>query len=415
MKKKLLIIVGAGASLDFGMPSVSDIDNLFESWASRHLPLADNESKNLYTWVKDKAETHFSKQSKSGQYKAPNFEQTLFTIQNITSISESNYWGNHNPLNAFIDFKSFPEILFYRNKKIADGMDFQNLQGYLIDELLLYFRKQCLELQTKKTAELNSLRLFFENLKEDFELGFINLNYDNVILSALPDLSTGFNHQTGEFDTSEFYNSKWNFCYHLHGSVHFDTRDINEIDDHPIFWQQDLKSKFHPGAGQRNINQTSNGIKHLNSNIITGLDKPNQLLKVPFKQYFGKLDKLAYEADSFLFIGYGFGDIHLNKVFPIHRFDPKKIRKVAVIDWASDDTDGFWDRVDDWGNGLATTVRCNTVLGNGVEGILSPKVGHYKETKTLEFSPNRELPLSIWYNGLMEACKNGTLIKNVLK
>ncbi len=414
MKKKLLIIVGAGASKDFRMPSVSDIDKLFERWASRYFPIADNESKNLYTWVKDEVETHLSKNSKNEQYRVQNFEQTLFTIQNIASISESNYWGSHNPLNAFINFKSFPEILSHRNKKVADGMDFQMLHGYLIDDLLRYFRKKCLELPTKKSTELASLRLFFENLKEDFELGFINLNYDNVILSALPDLSTGFNHQTGEFDTTKFYNPKWNFCYHLHGSVHFDMRDVNGIDNHPIFWQQDLKSKFHPGAGQRNINQTSSGIKHLNSNIITGLDKPNQLLKIPFKQYFGKLDKLAYEADSFLFIGYGFSDIHLNKVFPIHRFDPKKIRKVAVIDWAFDNIDGFWYRADEWSNGLATTVRCNAVLGNGDKGILPPKVGYYKKTKTLEFSPNKELPLSIWYNGLIEACENGELIKSAL-
>jgi NAD-dependent SIR2 family protein deacetylase len=52
--KKLLIIIGAGASLDFGMPSVTEIDKLFNSWASRHLPLANNERENLYTWVKDK-------------------------------------------------------------------------------------------------------------------------------------------------------------------------------------------------------------------------------------------------------------------------------------------------------------------------------------------------------------------------
>jgi len=32
MKKKLLLITGAGASIDFGMPSVKEIDSLFDNW-----------------------------------------------------------------------------------------------------------------------------------------------------------------------------------------------------------------------------------------------------------------------------------------------------------------------------------------------------------------------------------------------
>ena len=39
MSKKLLIIVGAGASIDFGMPTVKKIDNLFETWGKEILPL----------------------------------------------------------------------------------------------------------------------------------------------------------------------------------------------------------------------------------------------------------------------------------------------------------------------------------------------------------------------------------------
>ncbi len=412
--KKLLIIIGAGASIDFGMPTVTEIDKLFNSWASRHLPLADNERENLYTWVKDKVIKRLEEKSTNGYYQKPNFEQTLFTIQNITSISEDHSWGENHPINAFIDFKTFPEILSHRNRKIADGMDFQYLIGYLIDDLLRYFRNKCSKLKENKSQQILKLKHLFDTLKEDYELGFINLNYDNVILSTLPDLSTGFNKKTGRFDTSEFYNNKWNFCYHLHGSVHFDTRELNEIDHHHIFWQDDLSKKFSPGAGQRRTNNSSSGILHLNSNIITGLDKPNQLLKTPFKQYFSKLDQLANEADSYLFIGYGFGDKHLNSSFPIHRYDNNKIRKAVIIDWASDETDGQFYRSDNWANGLTETLRCNAILGNGIDGI-PPKVKYYKDNKSFEFSPNKELPISIWYNGLMEACDNAQLIKNELK
>jgi NAD-dependent SIR2 family protein deacetylase len=45
--KKLLIITGAGASLDFGMPSVAEIDKLFEKWACEIAPLASNPNKSF--------------------------------------------------------------------------------------------------------------------------------------------------------------------------------------------------------------------------------------------------------------------------------------------------------------------------------------------------------------------------------
>jgi len=115
-----------------------------------------------------------------------------------------------------------------------------------------------------------------------------------------------------------------------------------------------------------------------------------------------------------LFIGYGFGDKHLNSSFPIHRYDNNKIRKAVIIDWASDETDGQFYRSDNWANGLTETLRCNAILGNGIDGI-PPKVKYYKDNKSFEFSPNKELPISIWYNGLMEACDNAQLIKNELK
>jgi hypothetical protein len=72
--------------------------------------------------------------------------------------------------------------------------------------------------------EFESVKKFFNYLKSDYELGFINLNYDNTILTALPDLNTGFD-KDGKFKLNMLFEENWNFCYHLHGFVHFDMRD----------------------------------------------------------------------------------------------------------------------------------------------------------------------------------------------
>jgi hypothetical protein len=45
MKRKLLITVGAGASLEFGLPSVNKVDKLFDAQAMTLYPLVSDPSR----------------------------------------------------------------------------------------------------------------------------------------------------------------------------------------------------------------------------------------------------------------------------------------------------------------------------------------------------------------------------------
>lgn len=410
--RKLLIIVGAGASLDFGMPSVKEIDKLFEEWGKSILPLKDDEQKSLYSWVKDRLSNHVSQNPNNRLNNLINFENILFTIQNLYTISKDEQWLYfNNRLKPFIDLHDFPEIISFGKEKIADAYDFHFLHSYLVDKLLDYFRNKCKTITQDKKNEINSLKIFFESLKNDFKIGFINLNYDNIILSSLPDLRTGFNKLTGEFSRDELYKPDWNFCYHLHGSVHFDMKSRNKEDMHKIYWNEDLNSQFSQNSSGRSGSYTSEGLDHLNSCIIAGLDKSNQILKEPFGQYYMQLDKLIYESDCILFIGYGFNDLHLNSFFPFIRYDKSKLRKVVIIDWAADDEDGINYRHDGWSHGVFMTFPFNGYeMGNGKSKLPQPAL-YFKKSKTFEKSSNPQYPLSIWYNGLKDATKYVDKIK----
>lgn len=180
--RKLLIVVGAGASLDFGMPSVKDIDKLFEEWSLDILPLRDEPSKSLYSWVKEKLFNYVSQDKSNRLDNIINFENILFLIQNLYSLSKDRTNERHNTsLNSFIDVSEFPVVISFEKEKEADCHDFHFLQSRLIDKLLDYFRTKCRTIKTDKLNELESLKLFFESLKEDFKIGFINLNYDNIL------------------------------------------------------------------------------------------------------------------------------------------------------------------------------------------------------------------------------------------
>ncbi len=58
-KKKLMVVVGAGASIDFGMPSVNGVDTLFCKWAKENYRLACHENDSLYSYVRDAIESYY--------------------------------------------------------------------------------------------------------------------------------------------------------------------------------------------------------------------------------------------------------------------------------------------------------------------------------------------------------------------
>lgn len=415
--KKLLVILGAGSSLEIGMPSTKQIDILFEEWSNNNYSLNTDKSKNLYKWVKEKIQEYYTINNIENTTSEQNFETILYIIQKLSVISDNSnqYYKNNKGLGAFIKIKKFPEINRYFNKIITpNSEEFRQLHSVLTDHLLIYIRNKCRNLEKEKSEEILKIRKFFNSLKEEFELGFINLNYDNVILTALPDLFTGYNKKSGEFDKEQFYKNNWNFCYHIHGSVHFDMNGKG-IKTHNITWNNNLNSDFETRSIFRNVEYTSEGNYHLNSPIITGLDKTNQILKEPFHQYYMKIDALIHESDSILFIGYSFGDSHLNKLFPSHRYNSTKKRQVVVIDFFSNQTDVMYKRGDNWSYKLFETIPFNDYeMGYENLYLSTETIAEYKKNNDFESSRNEKYPLSIWYNGFMEACENAEKIKREL-
>ncbi|HET8885617.1 MAG TPA: SIR2 family protein [Salinimicrobium sp.] len=409
MKKKLLIINGAGASVEFGMPSVTEIDSLFSKWANDYLKLEDNIVQNLYDWVKVTNQNYLRSHSKH-QY-SESFENYLYIISLLESVyTENNHWlYSSNKLKPYITEKvDLPKINYF-NKQIrqASSGDFSFLYSYLIDKLLEHFRGLSINLENNFQEEQKHLRVFYNKLQNNFQIGIINLNYDNTIIRNI-DLETGFDLVTNHLDRDLLYKKEWNFCYHMHGSVHFDMKGgLDKTQMHKINWNKDLHSAFTSNSSGRSSIYTTEGYTIKNSSIVAGFNKSTQLLKEPFIQYYMTLDKKIYESDAILFIGYGFTDLHLNSLFEFIRFNQNKHRKVVVIDYADDDMESLHLRHDSWSEGLFQTVPLNS---RELEVKAPYSVNHFKKNFKLERNSNPEHPLAIWYNGFIEACKNADKI-----
>ncbi len=407
---KLLLIVGAGASIELGMPSVNRIDSLLEEWAKQRYQIVDFPQENLYTYLKKKIITYYNRNPEEKFRKATNFEEIFHVALQLSSMM--NDCQNHiykNPLNAFMQVAGDLEKIIMYDEEQIKGMDLYHLVSYLTDELLKKFRRLCIDVQNEKIQKFEMFKNFMEDLKKDFQIGCISLNYDDLIKQALPDLRTGFNEKKGDFNRNSVFNIKdWNFVYHIHGSVHFDMQG----DRHEIKWNSDLNGHFNDSFC-RNPQYTTEGLLHPTSNIIAGYDKTNQILRAPFRTYYSVLDRLVHDADSYLFIGYGFNDLHINKSFTGFRNHSTK-RPVLVIDWADDKKDPLGSgRRDKWAINLCDTIPVNTDTMK-YDAMPSGGIGELKRNNEFEVSEDSDHPLAIWYGGFIKACKNYDKIKQII-
>lgn len=406
-KKKLLVIVGAGASKEFGMPSVIDIDKYFDTWSNDILKIPSYNI-SLYEYLKQEIIKHYNSAKKPIK-DLTNFEEILYTALNLYSLNNEN---KSNPISAFYNFKKFPQIEAFGKTKEIEFNDFKNLTSYLVDKLLTEFRRKCSSINTTKPSELNALRSFLHELQKKFDIGILTFNYDNIFYSQLNSPSTGFD-LNGKFNPNIILkNQRWNFIYHLHGSVHFDMQS-NSGGLHNIIFNPDLSSSFHQNTSGRSGETTIEDQYILTSSIIAGYGKSYQIQRNPFSLYFTDFGKKIYEADALLFAGYGFNDIYVNNVIR-ESFDYNRKRPVVVLTHSDDNQDPMQFRMDTWSYNLLNTIMTNPHTMSTKNHVAAPHISDIKRNNEFEVSVDSNKPLSIWHNGFLDACKNPNLILNEL-
>lgn len=409
IKKKLMVVIGAGASLDLGMPSVARIDSLFHAWALEEgFMLANNHCQSLYRYVRDRINCHYSLNPIAGLVKRTNYEEVLYTLFQLSAIaSDDNF---RFPLNAFVGLQGFPKIKSVNGEKTVDGNSFRQLGFFLIDRLIKEFRYRCSSLPENVQQNFLYFKHFIEKLLQDYDVAFVSLNYDNLVSRVCPNLFTGFD-QRGDFFPEDVHaRTDWNLIYHVHGSVHFDMLGSNQ-DMHEIKWNHDLTGRFIQNSSGRSYSHTTEGIQMPMSVIVAGYGKVYQIQRLPFRTYYSQIDRVAEKSDLFLFIGYGFSDSHINNCFYGISEGP---RQIVVIDWAADYEDPMRWRRDPWSQKLRETIRDAPDMATRKFIHATPSIESLKENREFEVSTDPSCPLSIWYSGFIDACKNYDLIKKEL-
>lgn len=252
--------------------------------------------------------------------------------------------------------------------------------------------KQC------ETTALSDCKKLFRGLSDEFDLGIYNLNYDTVALNAAPiPLFTGFDHESGRFRPDEVYtHRKWNFIYHLHGSVHY---CFGEAPDDRIVWEKNLGNKF--SNTKAILTEGADRRVRIASTIVAGGGKLDQLQDEPFQTIYGSFPRHAYEADAILIGGYGFGDQHINSVLTNILLNRRQKIPILLLEKSGPNTcpklgesvsprttSSPWMRVQN-------TLRPTGLLNPGPKGV--------PEHPGFEYVDHASRPIAIWLNGFETA------------
>jgi hypothetical protein len=173
-------------------------------------------------------------------------------------------------------------------------------------------------------------------LAQDFTLRIVSLNYDDVPEHGALELETGYKRLYDGFVPQSLYEpSDSHFYLQLHGSVLFGP-DLRGQAVLPRYSDRaEARATWATGSG---FGVSPDGLERFALPMVTGFRKADQILWEPFGTYMGAFRLFAHRIPTWLVIGYGGTDPHVNAVLQsavMHHvfnpwYDPTPLRAVVV-------------------------------------------------------------------------------------
>lgn len=339
-KDNLTVLLGAGASLPFGVPSTKDLTTAIckqEGLFSLIVPDQIVPTKKILEHLHNDL---------LGFYESVNFEHMLNALEVITSLKRS--WqpktvDEYKTVEAYFcgGPRSLLEHYFYDDRVILNSKDviYQTIHNE--------FYKVCSDVTNH--PKFQTLSNFWKAVEEQFDLNIGTLNYDTLLEKVLKDIEEGFEMIPGEsfarFNPIKLRNSNKRLM-HLHGSIHYgypryNITTLNQnifVDDfHDLYRFEDASKTVETWSG-RSQNTSQAGRQAIIGPLITGLDKTAKILfAYPYSVTYQLFAQCVETCPRLLIIGYGFLDKHINTIIRrltnIH--DTK--RRVVIVDLRPED------------------------------------------------------------------------------
>ncbi|MDE0249515.1 MAG: SIR2 family protein, partial [Gammaproteobacteria bacterium] len=289
-RRKLLVLFGAGSSIPYGMPSVSEVDELMKRWSAEWEPSQPGHSKtDVFKVLWDMSMRYYAENDYGIR---PNYERVLGEMTALASWLLPPPFGNPT-IEAIGGCAPLSSLAWLRDSsdKFAGRKLILGQQEFLLEKLADHMRGLCRRGITDLPG-FSDYTNFLRKLREHFDVGIYTLNYDTVARTAWPEAFSGFNQ--GSFDPlAVAQRQKWGFIYHLHGSVH---HCISHSTARPwIVWKDDLEGQFTDRGVQRtDMAQDFRPIPL--TTLIAGGFKLDQVLAEPYQTFYSTLVRHVHEA-----------------------------------------------------------------------------------------------------------------------
>jgi hypothetical protein len=400
MKKKLLVILGAGSSVEQGVPSVRDIDLDMAGWARKWAEETRYQDYFGKLWIA------VSKYYSTGDRRyrpGPDFEKVLGEMVALSHWMTPAPWGDslretacggcappdlEFPVHPFIEYAPYNATIAIEDQKDT-----------LLATLARHMRATSLAIDPGAEAA-KRYRQLVDGLRDAFDVGIYNLNYDTAAINAWPDAYTGFG-ESGQFEPQAVHRrSEWNFIYHLHGSVH---HSLSHEHGGDIRWRNDLSDSAHffdkPVTSAND--KRSEGRAFSRGTLIAGGYKLDQLLIEPFHSLQAALIRHVYNVDAILVGGYGFADVHINRALQNRGGTSAGRVPVMVLDYTAPKTDPMMFRHDPWAYELSSTLAAPGDFFRALGNPSAPSPTELAAENAFEISAQHKV--AIWHGGFTSA------------
>ena len=306
--KRALVVVGAGASLDFGAPSTADLTDRLRHRVNGDKWMESSGGKEAFRRIHDTLDGYLTSDRPDGN-PVTNFEHIFHCAQEILSATFPPTPGAVN------EFKP----ILYPFLGRWSALDEEKALTALVNFIPEVLSNELSAASARPSMPITSLAKFIALLRRDQVTRVYTTNYDDFILQAAPDLYHGFDRAEGTepraFQPESFWPSTdRDGVFHLHGSVHFGfpSRPHPGPDDRTLHWFDDpadpLRRTTHAGSWESRMD----GTQFISAAILTGFDKLSRMQQTPLAHYYAGLSHDAMKADVIYVIGSGLLDLHIN-------------------------------------------------------------------------------------------------------
>jgi hypothetical protein len=185
--KKLLIILGAGSSIPIGMPSVGDLNASMFDWSDTWSPAPGLDNYYRVIWA---AVERYYAASHDSIKPWPNFEKVLGEMVGLAHWMTPSPLGN--AMRQLIAPDGSPIGMHFQEGPYAATVGLDDQLTHLLIQLAKYMRELCKGSAVGRRPDFINYKTLFDRLRERFDVGVFNLNYDNAALTAVPGAFTGF-------------------------------------------------------------------------------------------------------------------------------------------------------------------------------------------------------------------------------